>query len=112
MVSKATAEQRSLLNKYQQYQNDLGIDKWETLQLWADWYTLLTAQQVYHTFSDFSLSAVHWMNIWSRTYDGLDDNGNMLLLEENWLVDGVTPRLIDRTFENLKNCDDHDNEPP
>eukprot|EP00977_Amphora_coffeiformis_P008672 scaffold1971_cov127-Amphora_coffeaeformis.AAC.3 len=33
------------------------------LQLWADWYTILRASSVIHTHSDFSSSAVHWMNI-------------------------------------------------
>jgi hypothetical protein len=84
----------------------MGVDDWETMQLWADWYTLLKAQKVYHTFSDFSLSAVHWMNTWSRTYDGLDPRtGKPLLLEENWVVDGVTPRLIDRAPDNLRHCE-------
>jgi len=34
-----------------------------SLQLWADWYTILRASSVIHTHSDFSSSAVHWMNI-------------------------------------------------
>ena len=42
----------------------------QLLQLWADWYTILCAEQVYHTASDFSASAVHWNNVWSRIVDG------------------------------------------
>ena len=34
----------------------------QNLQLWSDWYTILRADQVYHTHSDFSASAVHWSN--------------------------------------------------
>jgi hypothetical protein len=99
------ANQVALQKKYKHLRKEMGVDDWEIMQLWADWYTLLKAEKVYHTFSDFSLSAVHWMNTWSRTYDGLDPNtGKPLLLEENWVVDGVTPRLIDRTPDNLRNC--------
>jgi hypothetical protein len=32
----------------------------EVLQMWADWYTLLNARRIYHTQSDFSVSAARW----------------------------------------------------
>ncbi|CAB9531212.1 expressed unknown protein [Seminavis robusta] len=95
-----------LQQKYKQLRQQMGVDEVEILQLWADWYTLLKAKSVYHTFSDFSLSAVHWQGTWSRTFDGIDEEtGNLILLEENWVVDGATPRLVDRTKEDLNNCD-------
>ena len=40
--------------------NNLTTSTDQTLKLWADWYTLLRAQHVYHSPSDFSRSAVHW----------------------------------------------------
>ena len=92
--------------KYASVRKELGVDTFESLQLWSDYYTLLRADKVYHTFSDFSLSAVHWMGTWSRTYDGLDKRtGKMILLEENWITDGESPRLADRAPDQLKNCD-------
>ena len=32
----------------------------QNLKLWSDWYTMHTADKVYHSNSDFSRSAVHW----------------------------------------------------
>ena len=105
-ISGRNGDTRTLQRKYTALRNELGEDKWESLQLWADWYTLLRAEKVYHTFSDFSLSAVHWMNTWSRTYDGINNStGEMILLEENWIVDGESPRLVDRTGDQLHFCD-------
>jgi len=70
----------------------------QTLQMWADWYTILTAKAVYHTHSDFSLSAIHWQNIVpAKTILGYDSNqGRLLLRDEVWRVDGETARLVDR----------------
>jgi hypothetical protein len=39
----------------------------QMIQLWADWYTLVIAKLIYHTHSDFSISAIHWQNIDSKT---------------------------------------------
>jgi len=97
-------DRRMRLAKYQQVRQQIGVDKFEWLQLWCDYYTLLRAEKVYHTFSDFSLSAVHWQGIWSRTYDGLDEWGKLKLLEENWITDGESPRLIDRGDKDLRFC--------
>jgi len=99
-------DKRIRLAKYQHIRKQVGAARLEWLQLWCDFYTLLKAQKVYHTFSDFSLSAVHWQGTWSRTYDGLDEKGTMLLLEENWIADGESPRLIDREKQDLRNCDE------
>jgi hypothetical protein len=79
------------------------------MQLYADWYTLLIASAVYHTFSDFSLSAVHWNNVWSRTYDGIDAKTGLLKLQnENWVVDGESKPLVKRNTAELRNCDKPD----
>lgn len=42
----------------------------QTMQLWADWYTLLRAKYIVHTASDFSSSAAHWMKIDSMIIEG------------------------------------------
>jgi hypothetical protein len=34
----------------------------QNIRMWIDWYTILMAETVYHTHSDFSISAIHWMN--------------------------------------------------
>ena len=83
-----------------------------TLQTWSDWYTILCAHQVYHTQSDFSASAVHWNNIWGKVIKGSDlirDGGNqtksrLQLVDEYWM--GYhTPRLIDRSGNDLRGCE-------
>lgn len=74
----------------------------QNLQLWSDWYTILKAKKVWHTHSDFSLSAIHWMNIDSKTIQGVDGNGKLDLWDESWRRDGETERLIDRGPENLR----------
>ena len=89
------------------------VDKHQqNLQMMADWLTMLTAKEVYHTKSDFSLSAIHWMNIPSKTIMGFKD-GTLMLQDEYWRTgDGEAPRMVDRrravetepTFENLQLC--------
>mmetsp|Transcript_60348 Transcript_60348/g.148079 ORF Transcript_60348/g.148079 Transcript_60348/m.148079 type:complete len:202 (-) Transcript_60348:195-800(-) len=38
------------------------------MQMWSDWYTLLNSKLIYHTHSDFSISAARWnQNILSWT---------------------------------------------
>ena len=32
----------------------------QQLKMWSDWYTMLNAEKVYHSPSDFSRSAIHW----------------------------------------------------
>jgi hypothetical protein len=84
----------------------------ESLQLWSDWYTILKAKMVYHTVSDFSASAVHWMNSPSKIIHGLDDDGMLNLIDESWRREGDSPRIIDRIDPNdtrspgfrLQNC--------
>lgn len=69
----------------------------QTLMMFADWYTILKAKRVLHTHSDFSISAIHWMNIDSRSIQGYDPQANSLILqEESWIVDGETAPLIER----------------
>jgi hypothetical protein len=71
--------------------------KKQNLQMWCDWYTMLTAKFIYHTHSDFSISAIHWQNIDSRTIMGLNaTTGELELEEESWRITGETERLVDR----------------
>jgi hypothetical protein len=82
----------------------------QTLQMWCDWYTILTAKFVYHTHSDFSISAIHWQNLDSRTIMGWNDaTGKLELEKESWRQTGETERLVDRTVDgegtsNLREC--------
>jgi hypothetical protein len=76
------------------------------MQLWSDWYTILRADHVYHTHSDFSLSAIHWNEINSKTIKGImPESGELEFSDEAWRVDEPMPRLVDRTGDELKNCD-------
>lgn len=78
---------------------DTKIDrKQHIMENWADWYTILCATMVYHTHSDFSISAVHWQNVPSKSIDGMQ-GGNLLLLDESYIRDGLTERLIDRRVD-------------
>lgn len=70
----------------------------QELQMWCDWYTILTADIVYHTHSDFSISAIHFQNLESRTIIGWNESTGILELEpESWRMTGETERLVDRT---------------
>lgn len=84
--------------------------KQQELQVWMDWFTVLRAKTVYHTHSDFSISAIHWQDIQdSKSISGVaSKNGNnggslsqqphtLQLLEESWRRDGETEPLIERT---------------
>ena len=72
----------------------------QNLQLWADWYTLVTAKKVIHTHSDFSLSAIHWQNIDSQTIgDWNPETHELELHPESWRADGETARLVDRRID-------------
>jgi hypothetical protein len=54
----------------------------QILELWSDWWTLYQAEAVYHTHSDFSLSAVHWSSgntKESYTIRGIDSLGALRL---------------------------------
>jgi hypothetical protein len=77
--------------------------------MWSDWYTVIMAKYVIHTHSDFSLSAIHWMNIDSKTIHGLLKDNTLDLVDESWRVDdrqnGVTPKLSQRTKDQLRLCD-------
>jgi hypothetical protein len=74
----------------------------QIMQLWADWYILLRAKKVYHTHSDFSSSAVHWMSIHdSFVIEGYNTTSQRLILKrEAWLLnDGESPALCTRTTD-------------
>uniref|UniRef100_A0A7S1YT38 Uncharacterized protein n=1 Tax=Trieres chinensis TaxID=1514140 RepID=A0A7S1YT38_TRICV len=73
----------------------------QILELWVDWYSILRAKEVYHTASDFSQSAIHWMNINSKIIMGVTGEGKLSLIDEAWRRDGETPRLVDRKPEEL-----------
>ena len=87
-------------------------DEDQSLQLWVDWYTILTAKHVYHTHSDFSLSAIHWMDSDSETILNFNHETQSLeLIDEPWRRDGESFPLKDRTLEatdpkqQLRECD-------
>ena len=85
-----------------------------TLQMWTDWYTILKARQVYHTLSDFSLSAIRWNHIHNSGYtirgtlsinDGESSNNSTQLLPKLFLqpdylhdTDTMAAPLIDRNL--------------
>jgi hypothetical protein len=72
----------------------------QNLQLWADWYILLRAKKVYHTNSDFSNSAVHWMSIDAFVIEGFNTTSRRLMVQrEAWLLSGEMPALSNRTTE-------------
>lgn len=85
-------------------------ERQQARQLWADWLTVLTAKRVYHTHSDFSISAIHWMTIESKELHGIDPTtGKMLLGEESWRSDGegipLALRHVDGDKQSkLSNC--------
>ena len=101
---------------------NITVDVLHDLTMHSDWLTIAAAKEkVLHTHSDFSLSAVHWMNKESKTIMGMreatsEDVANhearkvgdkvLNLIDEEWYRDGETPRLIDRTVDMLKNCKD------
>jgi hypothetical protein len=79
------------------------------LQMWSDWYAMACANQVWHTHSDFSLSAIHWMNVDSRTIKGVDPRTNKLkLIQEAFRTDDRMMPLKDRGPDDLKYCAKHE----
>lgn len=84
----------------------------QVLQMWADWFTILSAQRVLHTASDFSHSAIHWQNIPAQIINGMQD-GILDLVPESWVRDGETPRLLDRRLNapekaDLRRCESNE----
>ena len=83
-----------------------------TLQLWSDWYTVLNAKRVLHTHSDFSISAIHWMDIKdTKSLNGVksvpgQDKKVLDLLDESWRRDGETIPLRDRNRVNVSKTKD------
>jgi hypothetical protein len=79
-----------------------GFDRTQqNLQMWSDWYTILMADTVYHTHSDFSISAIHWMNNHNshsiRGYNKVTKKFETIM--ESWWRDGETIPLVQRTVE-------------
>ena len=66
------------------------------------------AEKVIHTHSDFSLSAIHWRNLESKTILGLDKNGNLDLIDEPWRREHSVIPLVQRKENELKHCHDQD----
>ena len=97
-----------------QYPETKQAKELQILQLWRDWLALLLAKKVYHTHSDFSLSAIHWMGsdepdqqgdiTWSRTIMGVSSNKELILERESWVTEPTMKRLVDRHGEELANC--------
>jgi hypothetical protein len=86
--------------EHHQIAPEMGDRERETLQMWADWYTILTAKMVYHTHSDFSISAIHWQNIPSKSIGEYDaKSGQVLLTEESWRTDGESAPLVNRKVD-------------
>lgn len=72
----------------------------EVLRLYSDWYTLLKADKVYHTASDFSQSAVHFMGRRdSKVILGTTRDGGLKVVDESWIRDGETEILKIRTLK-------------
>lgn len=84
----------------------------EALQMWADWYTLLNANRVYHTHSDFSRSASRWnegiesFTIQGSSTDARDLGSSSLphLVLQNDNGEAEMKRLVDRKSEELWFC--------
>ncbi len=72
------------------------------VQTWVDWYTILMADDVYHIHSDFSISAIHWMNKKNHafTIQGYNEQSQQLatLADLVW-EDGETIPVRDRTVK-------------
>lgn len=79
------------------------FDPVENMQMWADWYTILTAKKVFHTHSDFSGSAVHWQRIDSKRITG--DGTKLKFSPETWQTDVELPRLVDRIHTSYSDSD-------
>lgn len=82
------------------------------LQMWADWFAILTADVVYHTHSDFSISAIHWQNVKSKVIGDWNSTTKQLeFFEESWRESGEMVRLVDRRSNvegtsQLRNCEE------
>jgi hypothetical protein len=103
-----------IISKTHSVQNDDGMNpkrkaqELGKLQMWADWYTLLcTQQEMYHTHSDFSLSAARW-NRQFASWTILGSNGSTVVLQRDFeqevMSEDVVPSLAERTSQELKFC--------
>ncbi|CAB9507480.1 expressed unknown protein [Seminavis robusta] len=103
---KQEANDRKLYGAHETPQAQL-----ENLQLWADWYTLLHAKRVFHTVSDFSTSAVHWMGTTAKKDDGTIESyileglpGHVQLNPEYFRREDPAIPLVERTADQLQHC--------
>jgi hypothetical protein len=73
----------------------------QNIRMWVDWYTILTAKTVYHTHSDFSISAIHWVNnMDSHSIVGYHRNSGLFeTTDESWRRDGETIPMSERTLQ-------------
>ncbi|KAL7551678.1 hypothetical protein ACHAWF_014860 [Thalassiosira exigua] len=73
----------------------------QNLQLWADWYTILIAEQVYHTHSDFSISAVHFVGATnSKTIAaGYSEELGQVELSSEYFIKEESPPLVERSLD-------------
>jgi hypothetical protein len=82
----------------------------QRLEMWSDWWTLYHADRIFHTHSDFSLSAVHWSGIKeSFSIRGVNPHTGELRFEEEAARKPSTRRMIilplsQRTELQLQNC--------
>ena len=101
-VQHSAMYELQLLNKdNKEEQQNPDVIRKQNLQMWSDWYTLLMADTVYHTHSDFSISAIHWMNN-HNAHSILGYNTETKQFEtqiESWWRDGETIPLVQRTIE-------------
>ena len=80
-------------------------------QVWSDWYTILQATVVYCTYSDFSLSAIHWNsnNVESHSIQGVDSDHHLVLNEVPWKKTqknaAIIESLVHRTRDEMLHCD-------
>lgn len=78
----------------------------QTLQLWADWWTIYKAKTVYHTHSDFSASAARWSGTTaSYEIEGLDDQNALILFKNQKTRDDGSKPFSKRSHILLKHCD-------
>ena len=78
-------------------QQKLEENQQQNLQMWADWYTVLKAPTVYHTHSDFSISAIHWTNNKDSHSIAGYDGGVLQTTKESWWIEGETAPLVQRS---------------
>ena len=103
------------------YQASSSSSDQQVLQLWSDWLTIQSALKVYHTNSDFSMSAIRWGSVCgdiesytiqgTTRLNGDNNTSRQLILEPDDVntaaSNGTTITLpfSERDIYDLKNCD-------